>query len=117
MKQLSHDVRVSYISNEGDTIQNCYAHQLSINNPDSYSSTNITLNDQQTFAIQNCNYLYLAASRPVTIVIDGVNEITVNHLAYVNLEAHVDFMIANPDGVGSRSTELQLLYGRVVNEE
>ncbi len=116
MKQLSHDVRISYINNDDAILQNCYTHQFSIDNPDTYSGTNIRLVDRQEFAMSNCNYLYLTASQPVRIIMDGSNELIVNHLSYVNLDANVDFLIQNLDNAEAVATDIQILYGRVIDE-
>ncbi len=110
MRQLSHDVRIVYIDNTDDTVQNCYNHQFKIDNPNSYASRSLNLGQIRTFNIQDVNYLYISAQYPIRVVIDGSNEIICEHLSWINTE-QTSFITITSNDVAILENNVQILYG------
>jgi len=112
MRQLSHDVRIVYIDNTDDTVQNCYNHQFQVDNPNTYSSHSLNLVGPQVDRYNDLNYIYISAQHPIRVVINGTNELIVEHLSYINTKATFDVFLENVD-TGILENNIQVLYGRV----
>lgn len=112
MRQLSHDVRIVYIDNDADTIQNCYNHQFQVANPNTYASRSHNLVEGNLFDIVEANYLYVSAQHPIKVIFNHTQEITVEHLSWVNTEVPSDITLINAD-VTVLENNIQILYGKV----
>ena len=112
MRQLSHDVRIVYIDNAEESIQNCYNHQFKINNPNTYSSTSLNLVQTQTEDLNDINYLYISAINPIRLIFNGNNNIVCEHLSFINTETSFNVRIENND-LTLLENNIQVLYGRI----
>ncbi len=112
MKQLSHDVRIVYIDNNDDVVQNCYNHQFQVQNPNTYASQSINLVETRSIDLPNLNYIYLSCQYPVRVTFNGTNDVICQHLSWVNAEESQDLRIENNDTT-LLENNIQILYGTV----
>ncbi len=112
MRQLQHDVRIVYVDNTDDTIQNCYNHQFQLENPNTYASRSLNLIGDRFYEINDANYVYISSQHPVRIMINGSNEVIAEHLSYINTTGAFDVHLSNSD-VTILENNVQILYGRV----
>ncbi len=112
MRQLSHDVRIVYVDNTDDVIQNCYNHQFQIQNPNKYASQSLNLVQENVFDANALNYIYISCQHPVRIIFNGTNEIVCQHLSWINTDEAQDVRIENNDTT-LLENNIQILYGTV----
>lgn len=112
MRQLSHDVRIVYIDNTDDTVQNCYNHQFQVANPNEYASRSLNLVQNQVFDINDINYLYVSSQHPIRVTINGDNSFVCEHLSWINTNSTSDIFLENDDN-SILENNVQILYGRV----
>jgi len=112
MRQLSHDVRIVYIDNTDDVVQNCYNHQFQIANPNKYASQSMNLVQQNVIDLPNLNYIYISCQYPVRVTFNGTNDVICQHLSWINTEESQDIFIANNDDT-LLENNIQILYGTV----
>ena len=114
MKQLSHDVRIVYIDNSDDSLQNCYNHQFKIDNPSTYTSMSINLVENSTQSYNNINYLYISSDNVIRITFNGSNDVVCQHLSFINMDQSFSIHISNND-ISLLANEIQLMYGTIQN--
>ncbi len=115
MRQLNHDVRISYIdtSQVDQSMQNFFVHNLTVEDPGLFTSGIINLTGDETFTANGINYLYVTSDVEFRIVINGNEEIICRHLSTINFKTAFNILFENIECSGIVPvTNIKYLHGK-----
>ena len=118
MKQLIHELRASYVDTEAEdqTLQNCFNHNITLQNPGDFTSGVIDIIGTATHVASNMNYIYVTSDIEFRFVINGDEELVGRHFSYMNLENTFNILLENLSTESGAITSIKYLYGKITPE-
>lgn len=119
MRQIMHELRASYIDTEAEeqTLQNCFNHNITLENPGNFQSGVIKLVGTQTHQASNLHYIYVTSDQEFRFIVNGDEEIVGRHFSYMNLSSTFNILLENVNTDPATETSIKYLYGVINSEE
>ena len=119
MKQMMHELRASYVDTETDdqTLQNCFNHNITLDNPGNFVSGVVELVGTQTHSASNINYIYVTADTEFRFIVNGDEELIGRHFSYMNIQNQFNILLENVSTDPGVTTSIKYLYGKVIPAE
>lgn len=119
MKQIMHELRVSFVDTDTDnqTLQNCFNHSITLETPGKFESGMTTISGTGTYTANNLHYIYVTSETEFRFVVNGDEELIGRHFSYMNLENTFNIIIENVETLPEVETTIKYMHGVILDDE